>query len=169
MTLLSLGVIGTSAKENEHRLPIHPEHLSRLSPEIAARTTLEHGYAAHFGVSDADLATLTDLVESESGRMLSPSVGLSSPISLQSWNHQLSVDSASDPRVQQYADFFTFGSDADGTSLYPEVGATCENPAFVSDPVLQGGTSRSAAGAVPTDVASTPTAAGAPAAPTTAG
>ncbi len=56
MTLLSLGVIGTSAKENEHRLPLHPEHLSRLSPEIAARTTLEHGYAAHFGVDDAELA-----------------------------------------------------------------------------------------------------------------
>ena len=56
MTLLSLGVIGTSAKENEHRLPLHPEHLSRLSPEIATRTTLEHGYAAHFGISDADLA-----------------------------------------------------------------------------------------------------------------
>ncbi len=56
MSLLSLGVIGTSAKENEHRLPLHPEHLSRLAPEIAARTTLEHGYAERFGLSDADLA-----------------------------------------------------------------------------------------------------------------
>ena len=58
MSLLSLGVIGTSAKENEHRLPLHPEHLSRLAPEVAARTTLEHGYAARFGVADADLAPL---------------------------------------------------------------------------------------------------------------
>ena len=56
MSLLSLGVVGTSAKENEHRLPLHPEHLSRLGPEIAARTTLEHGYADRFGISDADLA-----------------------------------------------------------------------------------------------------------------
>lgn len=56
MSLLSLGVIGTSAKENEHRLPLHPEHLSRLAPEIAARTTLEHGYADRFGLSDAELA-----------------------------------------------------------------------------------------------------------------
>ena len=56
MNRLSLGVIGTSAKENEHRLPIHPEHLSRLAPETAQRTTLEHGYAAHFGVSDDELA-----------------------------------------------------------------------------------------------------------------
>jgi alanine dehydrogenase len=56
MSLLSLGVIGTSAKENEHRLPLHPEHLSRLAPAIAGRTTLEHEYAARFGISDADLA-----------------------------------------------------------------------------------------------------------------
>ena len=56
MSLLSLGIIGTSAKENEHRLPLHPEHLSRLTPEIAAVTTLEHDYAVRFGVSDADLA-----------------------------------------------------------------------------------------------------------------
>ncbi|NPD06902.1 alanine dehydrogenase [Nocardioides sp. zg-1308] len=56
MSLLSLGVIGTSAKENEHRLPLHPEHLSRLGPEVARRTTLEHGYAARFGISDEDLA-----------------------------------------------------------------------------------------------------------------
>ncbi len=56
MSLLSLGVVGTSAKENEHRLPLHPEHLSRLSPDIAERTTLEHGYATRFGLSDDDLA-----------------------------------------------------------------------------------------------------------------
>lgn len=58
MSALGLGVIGTSAKENEHRLPLHPEHLSRLAPGVAARTTLEHGYAGRFGLSDADLAPL---------------------------------------------------------------------------------------------------------------
>jgi alanine dehydrogenase len=56
VSLLSLGVIGTSAKENEHRLPLHPEHLARLAPEVAALTTLEHGYAARFGISDDELA-----------------------------------------------------------------------------------------------------------------
>ncbi|MCY4727388.1 N(5)-(carboxyethyl)ornithine synthase [Nocardioides sp. STR2] len=56
MTVLGLGVIGTSAKENEHRLPLHPEHLSRLAPDVASRTTLEHGYADRFGLSDDDLA-----------------------------------------------------------------------------------------------------------------
>ena len=33
VSLLSLGVIGTSAKENEHRLPLHPDHLARLDAD----------------------------------------------------------------------------------------------------------------------------------------
>lgn len=56
MSLLGLGVVGTSTKENEHRLPLHPEHLSRIDPTVARRITLEHGYGARFGRSDAELA-----------------------------------------------------------------------------------------------------------------
>ena len=56
MTLLGLGVIGSSAKENEHRLPLHPDHLPGLDADLRATITLEHGYAAKFGVSDASLA-----------------------------------------------------------------------------------------------------------------
>ncbi len=56
MSLLRLGVIGRSAKENEHRLPIHPDHLARLEPELAARITLEEGYGETFGREDAELA-----------------------------------------------------------------------------------------------------------------
>ncbi|MET1059545.1 MAG: N(5)-(carboxyethyl)ornithine synthase [Nocardioides sp.] len=55
MTLLRLGVVGTSAKENEHRLPLHPEHLPGLDADLRARITLEHGYGERYGVSDADL------------------------------------------------------------------------------------------------------------------
>ena len=55
MSLLSLGVIGSSAKENEHRLPLHPEHLPHLDADLRARITLEHGYGSRFGVADADL------------------------------------------------------------------------------------------------------------------
>ncbi len=58
VTLLSLGVIGTSAKENEHRLPLHPDHIENLDPDIRAVLTLEDGYAERFGRSDADLAPL---------------------------------------------------------------------------------------------------------------
>ncbi len=56
MTLLDLGVVGSSAKENEQRLPLHPEHLPHLDPDLRERITLEHGYGARFGVSDAALA-----------------------------------------------------------------------------------------------------------------
>ena len=56
MTLLDLGVVGTSAKENEHRLPIHPEHFAGLDADLRARITLEHGYGERFGASDDSLA-----------------------------------------------------------------------------------------------------------------
>ncbi|KAA1419179.1 alanine dehydrogenase [Nocardioides humilatus] len=56
MTLLGLGVVGSSAKENEHRLPLHPEHIPHLDADLQARITLEHGYGAKFGASDASLA-----------------------------------------------------------------------------------------------------------------
>jgi alanine dehydrogenase len=56
VSLLGLGVVGTSAKENERRLPLHPEHLPRLDPAVASRITLEHGYGERFGIEDAELA-----------------------------------------------------------------------------------------------------------------
>ncbi|CAN5250423.1 N(5)-(carboxyethyl)ornithine synthase [soil metagenome] len=56
MTLLGLGVIGSSAKENEYRLPLHPDHIPHLDADLRAKITLEHGYGARFGVSDAALA-----------------------------------------------------------------------------------------------------------------
>jgi len=55
VTLLGLGVIGSSAKENEHRLPLHPEHLPLLDADLRARITLEHGYGARFGIADEAL------------------------------------------------------------------------------------------------------------------
>jgi alanine dehydrogenase len=55
VTLLGLGVIGSSSKENERRLPLHPEHLPHLDADLRARITLEHGYGARFGASDAAL------------------------------------------------------------------------------------------------------------------
>ena len=58
-------------------------------------------------VSDADVETLAELVDGESGRMLSPYAGLDCPISLQAWNHQLKVDSVYDERIEQFADFLT--------------------------------------------------------------
>ena len=96
--------------------------------------SLEHGAAwityNPDEVSDADIAKLAELVDGQSGRMLSPYAGLDSPVSIQSWNHQLKVDSASDERIQQFADFFTYNTD-----FYPEPGASCENPDFIANPI----------------------------------
>jgi hypothetical protein len=104
-------------------------------------------------VGEDDVATLADLVEGTSGLMLSPNEGQPSPISLQSWNHQLSVDSVTDERIQQYTDFMTFNDE-----FYPEVGASCENPTFISDPLVVGDGSRAAGDTtVPTDAPTTPT------------
>jgi hypothetical protein len=81
-------------------------------------------------LSDDEIAVLAEHAN-ESGRMLSPFEGQDSPISLQSWNHQLKVDSVDDPRIEQFADFLTYNAE-----FFPEPGATCENPAFIADPPL---------------------------------
>jgi alanine dehydrogenase len=52
---LRLGVIGSSAKENERRLPLHPDHLDRVPAELRQLIRLEHGYGARFRVSDSEL------------------------------------------------------------------------------------------------------------------
>jgi alanine dehydrogenase len=49
---LRLGVIAVTHKENEHRLPIHPEHLDRIDKNVVGNVYLERGYGEHFGISD---------------------------------------------------------------------------------------------------------------------
>ena len=83
-------------------------------------------------VSPQDVETLAALVDGESGRMLSPT-WVWTPVSLQSWGHQLKVDSVDDPRIKQFADFLTRNPD-----FHPEVGASCERPEFIADPPLAG-------------------------------
>jgi hypothetical protein len=84
-------------------------------------------------VSQGDIDTLAKLVENKSGRMLSPYAGLDSPISIQSWGHQLKLESAGDKRIKQFADFFTLNN-----KYTPEPGASCENPDFITSPLLAG-------------------------------
>jgi alanine dehydrogenase len=59
MSKLTLGVIGTSKKENERRFPIHPEHLSRIPEDLRGQLIFEEGYGAPFGVSDSEIAAQT--------------------------------------------------------------------------------------------------------------
>lgn len=57
--MLRLGVIGTSKKKNERRVPIHPDHFSRLSESSRRRLVFEQGYGARFGLTDAEIAAQT--------------------------------------------------------------------------------------------------------------
>lgn len=59
MADLTLGVIGSTRKENERRVPIHPEHLTRLSGQLRRQLVFESGYGEPFGLSDDDLAAQT--------------------------------------------------------------------------------------------------------------
>ncbi len=51
-----LGVIGTSRKPGERRVPIHLDHLDRIPEKIRARIQFEKGYGEAFGMGDVELA-----------------------------------------------------------------------------------------------------------------
>ena len=56
MNKLTFGVIGTSRKEDEQRMPIHPEHMQRLPEHIRRRLIFEEGYGKRFGITDSEMA-----------------------------------------------------------------------------------------------------------------
>ena len=63
---LSLGVLGRSRKENELRLPIHPEHIHRIDADLRRRIFFERGYGQHFNVGDEELERLVGGTRSRS-------------------------------------------------------------------------------------------------------
>ncbi len=60
MSGLILGIVGTSSKENERRLPVHPRHLDRIAADLRSRIVLERGYGELFGVPDDVLGQQVD-------------------------------------------------------------------------------------------------------------
>lgn len=64
MDQLSLGVLATSRKENESRLPLHPRHLDQIDADLRARIYLEQGYGEKFGYPDEALAPLVAGIDS---------------------------------------------------------------------------------------------------------
>ena len=56
MNKLKFGVIGSSRKEDEQRIPIHPEHLIRLPQKIRRQLIFEEGYGTPFGITDSEMA-----------------------------------------------------------------------------------------------------------------
>ena len=60
--LLTLGVLATSQKTDERRLPIHPSHLDRIDADLRERMIVETGYGSAFGMTDERLAGLVGQV-----------------------------------------------------------------------------------------------------------
>ena len=56
--LLRLGVMATSRKADERRLPLHPAHLERIDDDVRANMILERGYGLRFGIHDSELEPL---------------------------------------------------------------------------------------------------------------
>ncbi len=59
MDMLTFGVIGTSNKEDERRVPIHPDHLERIPNNLLRYLVFEQGYGAPFGIEDSEIAAMT--------------------------------------------------------------------------------------------------------------
>ena len=55
MSELTLGVIGSSSKQDEQRAPIDPAHFATIPDDLRARIRLERGYGERFGVRDQEL------------------------------------------------------------------------------------------------------------------
>ena len=72
-------------------------------------------------ISGEALDKLKDRVNGQQYIMLSPYPGLDKPISLQSWGHQLKLDSPDDPRIDRFIRALRTNP-----YQYPEVGATCD-------------------------------------------
>jgi len=62
----TIGVIGTSKKEDERRLPIHPDHLLRLPESIRKQLIFEKGYGKPFKIDDNEIASMSGGLASRS-------------------------------------------------------------------------------------------------------
>ncbi|GAA2650793.1 DUF3105 domain-containing protein [Streptomyces vastus] len=84
--------------------------------------SLEHG-AVWITYTDkaakADVTALTEKVTKTPYSFLSPYKDQPSPITLTAWGHQVKVDKASDPRVDEFLDKYVQGAQT------PEPGASC--------------------------------------------
>lgn len=76
-------------------------------------------------IAAGDLDKLKAMVTGQSFLFMSPYPGLDSPISLQSWAHQLKVTSAGDVRIQQFITALRLNQ-----YTTPELGASCSQPGF---------------------------------------
>jgi len=59
MSLLSVGIFGTSKKVQEKRVPIHPDQLEWIDEKIRRKLRFEASYGLPFGMKDEELAALS--------------------------------------------------------------------------------------------------------------
>ncbi len=59
MSLLTVGVFGTSRKEQEKRVPIHPDQLEWIDEKFRKHLIFEEGYGLPFDMDDEALKSLT--------------------------------------------------------------------------------------------------------------
>jgi hypothetical protein len=87
--------------------------------------SLEHGTVwIAYNPTEVTGDAVTKLANRVTGKpytMMSPYPGLDKPISLQSWGHQLKLDSADDPRIDEFITALRTNQ-----NTYPEVGASCD-------------------------------------------
>ena len=104
--------------------PIRTENAVHMLEHGAIWITYRPGLAAD------QLDALKKKVDGVGYMAMSPYPGLKSPVSLQSWGHQLFVDSATDKRVDEFIDDLRLNS-----VVTPEFGASCSQPSFKADPL----------------------------------
>lgn len=59
MSLLTVGVFGTSQKKHEKRVPVHPIHLESIDEKVRRNLVFEADYGLPFGFSNDRLASLS--------------------------------------------------------------------------------------------------------------
>ncbi len=94
--------------------------------------SLEHGavwITYKPGLAADQVATLSKLVAGNDRMLMSPYPDLKANVSLQSWDYQLFVDSASDPRIAAFIQALRFNP-----RTTPESLATCSQPTFIAHP-----------------------------------
>ncbi|WP_405489742.1 DUF3105 domain-containing protein [Nocardia sp. NBC_00511] len=77
-------------------------------------------------VDKAGVDALASKVKGQPYSLMSPYPGLDSPVSLQSWGHQLKLTSPTDKRIDEFIRSLRLNPN----KVYPEVGADCANPTF---------------------------------------
>ncbi|GLW47479.1 membrane protein [Streptomyces sp. NBRC 14336] len=95
---------------------------TKAIPNENAVHSMEHGavwVTYNDKATDADVKTLGDKVAKTPYTLMSPDKSQSGPIVLSAWGKQLTVDKASDPRVEQFLTKYVQGAQT------PEPGAAC--------------------------------------------